>query len=53
MEWKLCKKVDNEKISLHTHKTQDMLYGKPFRDKTQLEGEGISLSFSVWKYGCR
>ena len=37
----------------HTHKTQDILSGKPFREKTQLEGEATSLSFSVWKYGCR
>jgi len=46
------KKVENEKISSHTHNTQDMLYGKPFHEKTQLEGEATFLSFSVWKYGC-
>ena len=37
----------------HTHNTQDILFGKPFQEKTQLEGEAASLSFSVWKYGCR
>ena len=49
-EWKLCRKVDNDKISSRTHKKQDMLYGKPFKEKTQLEGEATSLSFSIWKY---
>ena len=28
---------------------KNMLYGKPFREKTQLEGEAALLSFSVWK----
>jgi len=27
-----------------------MLYGKLFQEKTQMEGEPASLSFSVWKY---
>jgi len=31
----------------HTHKTQDMLSGKPFWEKTKLECEVVSLSFSV------
>jgi len=31
----------------HTHKTQYMLSGKPFREKTKLEGEVVSLSFSI------
>ena len=30
-----------------------MLSRKPFREKTQLEGEAALLSFSVWKYGFR
>jgi len=34
----------------HIH-TQDMLFQKPFQEKTQLEGEAASLSFFVWKYG--
>jgi len=38
-------------MSLHAHKTKYMLIGKPFREKTQLEGELASLSFSIWKYG--
>ena len=42
-----AKKRREEKITTHTHKTQDMLSGKPFQYKTQLEGEVASLSFSV------
>jgi len=38
---------------MHKHKTQDILSRKPFREKTQLEGEAASLSFSIWKYGCK
>ena len=40
-----------ERPNKHTHKTQDMLSGKPFREKTLLEGEATFISFSVWKYG--
>jgi len=29
-----------------------MIFGKTFREKTQLECEVVSLSFFVWKYGC-
>jgi len=50
---KSSRKIENNKISSHTHNTQDMLSGKPFREKTQLEDEVASLSFSVWKYGCK
>jgi len=35
------------------HKTQDILSSKPFQEKTHLEGESISLSFSVWIYGSK
>ena len=49
-EWKLCRKVENEKNSMHTHKIQDILSRKPFWVKTEVEGEAISLSFSIWKY---
>ena len=30
-----------------------MLARKPFREKTELEDEAASLSFSGWKYGYR
>ena len=47
---KSSKKVEIEKISLHTHNTQDMLSGKPFEEKTQSEGEAVSLflSLEIW-----
>jgi len=45
------RKVENDKVSSQTHNTQGMLSGKPFREKTQLEGEAASLSFSFRKYG--
>ena len=50
---KSSRKVENDKINSHTHNTQDMFSQKPFWKKTQLVGEVASLSFYVWKYGCR
>ena len=47
------KSRERQDILSHTHKTQDMLSGKPFQEKTQLEGEATLFSFSIWKYGWR
>ena len=48
MQMEIMQKIRERTNNLtHTHKTQDMLYRKPFREKTQLEGEVASLSFFV------
>ncbi len=47
MQMEFCRKIDNDKISSHTHNTEDILSWKPFQEKTQLEGEAVSLSFFV------
>ena len=47
------KSSERQKKHTLTHKAQDMISGKPFREKTQLEGEVASLSFFVWQYRCR
>ena len=39
--------VEKYRMTTHTHKTQDILCGEPFQEKTHLEGEVASLSFSL------
>jgi len=46
-KYELCRKVENEKIGSHTHKAPDMLHGKPFQEKSQLESEVALLPFYV------
>ena len=53
MQMEIKQKIENGKIKAHTHIKNKIYSRKPFRQKTQLEGEVTSLSFFVWKYGCR